>query len=153
MPASSKDGPIVNYNGEIYTQDDNIYIKKDDQSKNIILCFDGTENEFGPKPFTNVLKLFRLLERDNKNQLCYYQPGIGSSYHADLDDSFERSFKSTTLSRISNRFDAFVAFTLENHVMTAYSFLSKVYNTNDKIYLFGFRYVCIKYDCPWKKMF
>lgn len=144
MTYNSSDDPIISYNGSSYSANDNVRIIKDTQSKNIVFCFDGTENEFGPLPFTNVLKLFRILERDNRSQLCYYQPGIGSTYHADLDDAFRKSFKSTTLSRINNRFDAIVAFTLENHVMTAYSFLARVYNTGDKIYLFGFRYVsCI----------
>ncbi|RCK58121.1 hypothetical protein Cantr_06383 [Candida viswanathii] len=138
MSSSSYDEPVIGYNGVIYRAGEDINLTSASQTKNIVMCFDGTENEFGPQPFTNVLKIFRMLERDNLNQLCYYQPGIGSSYHADLDDSFEISFKSTTLSRISNRLDAFVAFTLEKHVMTAYSFLAKVFNTGDKVYLFGF---------------
>lgn len=29
--------------------------------KNIILCFDGTRENFGPQPFTNILKLYNLL--------------------------------------------------------------------------------------------
>lgn len=42
--------------------------------KNIILCFDGTSEEFGPGPFTNVLKFFRMLDRTHdEKQIVYYQ--------------------------------------------------------------------------------
>lgn len=45
--------------------------------KNIILCLDGTANSFGAGPETNVLKLFRMLEKDSPNQLVYYQREYG----------------------------------------------------------------------------
>ncbi|EMG50518.1 hypothetical protein G210_2568 [Candida maltosa Xu316] len=140
---SSSEKPIITINGKEYSQEDiqqqTTQFGQNGTSKSIILCFDGTENEFGPKPFTNVLKLFRILDRDDPNQICYYQPGIGSSYGPDTDLSTARGFTSTTLAKISNRVDSFIAFTLEKHVMAAYSFLSAVYNPTDKIYLFGFR--------------
>lgn len=45
-----------------------------DQGKNIILCFDGTSEKFGPDPFSNVLKFFRMLDRTKYDQqLVYYQ--------------------------------------------------------------------------------
>lgn len=46
--------------------------------KNIVMCFDGTAEKFGPDPFTNVLKFFRLLEnQDPATQIVYYQRKFG----------------------------------------------------------------------------
>ncbi len=44
-------------------------------ARTIILCFDGTGNEYDAK-VTNVVKLYSLLRKDSKNQLCYYQVSI-----------------------------------------------------------------------------
>ena len=46
-------------------------------AKNIIVCCDGTGNEYGPEN-TNVVKLFRVLKRDYINQIAYYDPGVGT---------------------------------------------------------------------------
>jgi len=47
--------------------------------RTIVLCFDGTGNEFSDN-ITNVLKLYQLLKKeDDKKQLCYYQTGIGTN--------------------------------------------------------------------------
>ncbi len=43
--------------------------------RTIILCFDGTGNEYEDK-VTNVVKLYSLLKKDSKNQLCYYQVSV-----------------------------------------------------------------------------
>jgi uncharacterized protein (DUF2235 family) len=45
--------------------------------RNLVLCLDGTSNKFCEKN-TNVVKLFALLQTD-KDQLVYYDSGIGSS--------------------------------------------------------------------------
>ncbi|HEY4833410.1 MAG TPA: DUF2235 domain-containing protein, partial [Bradyrhizobium sp.] len=44
--------------------------------KNIVICCDGTGNEIGSN-ISNVLKLFRVLEKD-AGQRVYYHPGIGT---------------------------------------------------------------------------
>lgn len=44
------------------------------KGKNIVMCLDGTNETFGPAPHTNVLRLFKLLERaDPASQISYYQ--------------------------------------------------------------------------------
>jgi uncharacterized protein (DUF2235 family) len=44
-----------------------------------VLCFDGTGNKFsGTQSDSNILKLYRMLERSGDNQYHYYQPGIGT---------------------------------------------------------------------------
>ena len=45
-------------------------------SKNIIICCDGTGNEYGPNN-TNVVHLYELLVRDDE-QIAFYDPGVGT---------------------------------------------------------------------------
>lgn len=45
-----------------------------DEYVKLILCFDGTGNTFsGTNADTNVVKILRKLDRNNKNQFHYYQ--------------------------------------------------------------------------------
>ena len=47
--------------------------------KKFILCFDGTGNKFsGTDADSNILKIYRMLDRDDNSQFHYYQPGIGT---------------------------------------------------------------------------
>ena len=46
-------------------------------SKNIVICCDGTANEF-KKDGTNVVKLFSTLIKDPAVQATYYHPGVGT---------------------------------------------------------------------------
>src|SRR5215510_6386452 len=46
-------------------------------AKNVVLCCDGTANEFA-EDRTNVVKLFFTLERDPSRQVAYYHPGLGT---------------------------------------------------------------------------
>ena len=44
----------------------------------LVLCFDGTNYEFGREP-TNVVRLIQVLDRDrSKRQRLYYDPGVGT---------------------------------------------------------------------------
>ena len=50
--------------------------------KNIVVCCDGTGNEYG-RNNTNVVEIFVLAEKD-EGQVVYYDPGIGTGgweYH------------------------------------------------------------------------
>jgi Uncharacterized alpha/beta hydrolase domain (DUF2235) len=44
--------------------------------KKIVVCIDGTGNEYGPNN-TNVVALFEKVVRD-KDQIAYYDPGVGT---------------------------------------------------------------------------
>lgn len=44
--------------------------------KNIVVCCDGTGNEYGTNN-TNVVEMYEPVIRD-KNQIAYYDPGIGT---------------------------------------------------------------------------
>src|SRR3954447_25307165 len=49
------------------------------QRKKFILCFDGTGNKFsGTDADSNILKIYRMLDRSDDTQFHYYQPGIGT---------------------------------------------------------------------------
>lgn len=44
------------------------------RTKKIILCFDGTGNKFsGTVADSNILKIYRMLDRGDPDQLHYYQ--------------------------------------------------------------------------------
>lgn len=46
-------------------------------SRNLVVCCDGTNNQFGPEN-TNVLRLVEVLVQDPQRQLVYYDPGVGT---------------------------------------------------------------------------
>lgn len=49
------------------------------RKRKFILCFDGTGNKFsGTDADSNILKIYRLLDRNEDDQFHYYQPGIGT---------------------------------------------------------------------------
>lgn len=45
--------------------------------KNIVICYDGTGNEFGDHN-SNVVKLYSTLILDGRTQIGYYHPGVGT---------------------------------------------------------------------------
>jgi uncharacterized protein (DUF2235 family) len=57
---------------------DKIYkLTVDTMAKNIVICIDGTGNEFG-NTNSNVVKLFSTLRFDDCSQIAYYHPGLGT---------------------------------------------------------------------------
>jgi uncharacterized protein (DUF2235 family) len=57
--------------------------------KNIVICCDGTANEFA-KDDTNVVKLYYALEHDPSQQVTYYHPGLGTMEPAGALTTFTR---------------------------------------------------------------
>jgi uncharacterized protein (DUF2235 family) len=98
-------------------------------SKRIILCLDGTNNQYDATN-TNVVKLYAMLDRAAADQIAYYQPGIGTMAPAGMWSKFHRWF--------ITRLDLAVAWLLEDHVTLAYRFLMRYYEDGDRIYIFGF---------------
>ncbi|KAG7194632.1 uncharacterized protein KQ657_004308 [Scheffersomyces spartinae] len=96
-------------------------------NKNIVLFLDGTSNEFGTNPYTNVLRLFQMTLMDEKSQVCYYQPGIGARFEAESEDNV-----------VTNMIDEAIATSLSRHVVAAYNYIVSQYKPGDRIYLFGF---------------
>lgn len=104
--------------------------------KNLVLCFDGTRENFGPRPITNVLKLYQILKNDDdRTQMCYYQPGVGTEADFDPVVDVRRKFTSSHLRNIT---DAMFASSVEHHIVTGYIFLMENYEAGDQIFMFGF---------------
>ncbi|OTA61113.1 hypothetical protein K449DRAFT_423100 [Hypoxylon sp. EC38] len=107
------------------------------EAKKLILCFDGTGNTFtGSNADTNVVKILNSLDRNDPNQLHYYQTGIGT--YGINETSANKSWFGQMRSSISQTIDQGLGMTFDAHVMAGYRFLMRYYDTGDKIYMFGF---------------
>lgn len=99
-------------------------------AKNIVICCDGTSNEFA-KDHTNVVKLFWCLDHANPDaQVAYYHPGVGT-----MEPPGAFTSVSTALTKLAGL--AFGAFLL-NDVRDAYVFLMNTYEPDDRVFVFGF---------------
>ncbi|KAI0388735.1 hypothetical protein F5Y17DRAFT_463425 [Xylariaceae sp. FL0594] len=103
----------------------------------LVLCFDGTGNKFrGDDSDSNILKIFRCLDREAGDQYHYYQPGIGtyivstSLSHTSMGARFRSWYLKAKDSAIGSSFD--------QHVVGGYRFLMRFYSPGDEIYFFGF---------------
>lgn len=97
--------------------------------KNIIVCFDGTGNQFGERN-SNVVNLYRVLRRDMQSQIAYYDPGVGTMSDPEVKAPLAR--------KISKYFGLAFGYGLETNIFEAYSYLMDNYQPKDKIFLFGF---------------
>ncbi len=95
--------------------------------KNIVICFDGTGNDFNGK-ITNVAKFARLSEYIDNKQVIFYHPGVGTS------GFFRKWTKNTLKSTMGKAFGWGIADVL----IDAYKFLMSGYEDGDLIYLIGF---------------
>lgn len=98
-------------------------------AKNIVICCDGTGNEFGGDCNSNVVKLYTTLIIDG-SQVGYYYPGVGTMASPTAQNWVEKQW-----SQIKGL--AFGAGLLSN-VGGAYRYLMDVYADGDHVYLFGF---------------
>src|SRR5262245_66460078 len=96
--------------------------------KNIVVCCDGTDNEIATDS-TNVLRLFRMLERDHR-QVAYYDGGVGTLV--------DPAAISTVRKYFSRRLDAAIGLRVRENVIAAYRFLARTYEPGDRLYFFGF---------------
>jgi len=98
-------------------------------SRNIVLCCDGTANEFA-RDRTNVVKLFYTLDQDPSAQLSYYHPGVGT---------MEAMGAITTAGRkITKLLGQAIGYGLEADIRDAYVFLMNNFQEGDRLFLFGF---------------
>lgn len=97
--------------------------------KNIVVCCDGTANEFA-RDRTNVIKLYSTLVHDTDAQVAYYHPGIGTMEPFGALSPITRTF-----TRVLGK--AF-GYGLKGDIRDAYVFLMQTYQPGDSIYLFGF---------------
>lgn len=105
--------------------------------RKLILCFDGTGNKFhGDDSDSNILKIFRMLDRNADDQYHYYQPGIGT--YIVSSSLSHTSLKGRIRSWYQKAKDSAVGSSFDQHVVGGYRFLMRFYNPGDDIYMFGF---------------
>lgn len=94
--------------------------------KNIIICCDGTGNEYG-KDNTNLVQTSEVTIRDDQ-QIVYYDPGVGTG-------GWEYNEESGILRSTS---DLATGKGLQKNVTDAYIYLMNEYEDGDQVFLFGF---------------
>src|SRR5690242_3527594 len=97
-------------------------------SKNIILCCDGTNNQFDGD-HTLVIRMHKIA-RYSSTQVTFYHPGVGT-----MPESWLRTQIGKRWSLIAGL--AFGRGFIPN-LEDAYCYLMKVYEPGDKIFAFGF---------------
>ena len=101
---------------------------RDNMSKTIVICCDGTCND-ATSDVTKVLRVFRSLRRDAQ-QICYYDGGVGT-----LVDPTAISYCQKFIRR---KIDMAIGYSLRENFCKAYRLLTRHYEPDDRIYLFGF---------------
>jgi len=113
--------------------------------KKIVLCCDGTGNEFDPPDpdpankragkNSNVVKLYTALQIDN-DQVGYYHPGVGTMGAPTATHWWSRDWSKIKGLAFGDGF--------RENVLDAYRYLMEVFNDNgghgneDEVYIFGF---------------
>ncbi|KAJ3864741.1 hypothetical protein EV359DRAFT_40394 [Lentinula novae-zelandiae] len=105
-------------------------IPRSHDHRTLVLCFDGTGDQFD-EDNSNVVNLFSLLKKDDPSQqLVYYQSGIGTYTIPQIAQPW--------MAKLHKAADMMVGIHLNAHVMTGYEFLMQNYKIGDKICIFGF---------------
>jgi len=98
--------------------------------RNLILCFDGTGDQFDADN-SNIVEFFSMLKRDDRSrQLVYYQAGIGTYTIPQIAKPWTAKFQKTM--------DMMIGIHLDAHIMGGYEFLMQNFQAGDKIFIFGF---------------
>ena len=98
-------------------------------AKNIVICCDGTGNEFGDHN-SNVVKLYSTLVIDGKRQVGYYHPGVGTMGAPTAHNKISKAW-SVVMGL------AFGTGLLAN-VGDAFRYIMNVYEEGDNVFIFGF---------------
>ena len=86
--------------------------------KNIVIFSDGTCNE-GDKGYpTNVNKMYQVVKRRCKEQVAFYDPGVGTDFHKITGAAF--------------------GIGISKNIRECYEYLVDYYESGAKIFLFGF---------------
>jgi uncharacterized protein (DUF2235 family) len=96
--------------------------------KNIVVCCDGTGNEYGVEN-SNVVELYWTLSAEEK-QIAYYHPGVGTMGSRNALSAVGRWWTEV-------RGKAF-GYGFSENIADVYSFLMKEFVPGDQIYIFGF---------------
>ncbi|KAJ7785468.1 hypothetical protein B0H14DRAFT_3584296 [Mycena olivaceomarginata] len=130
LPASPQGSSFTQHPQNGLTQPQSAVIPPDHPFRTLVLCFDGTGDQFD-NDNSNIVHLFSMLPKgDRTKQMVYYQAGIGTYTSPQIATPF--------WSKISKFVDEAVAWNLDAHVMGGYEFLMQNYTANDRICIFGF---------------
>lgn len=69
-------------------------------AKNIVICCDGTSNQYAAHN-TNVIKLYGVLSNDPAKQITYYHPGLGTMEAVGAITNFSKKLRSSSGSRLA----------------------------------------------------
>ncbi len=97
--------------------------------RNIVLCLDGTSNEFADD-LTNVAKLTYALEKDRDKQLVFYNPGLGTMAAP--------GFPMPIGGRLSRWAGLAFGYGIKEDIADAYCFVMNHWQPGDTLFLFGF---------------
>ncbi|KAJ7621997.1 hypothetical protein DFH06DRAFT_1009614 [Mycena polygramma] len=98
--------------------------------RTLVLCFDGTGDQFDLDN-SNIVQFFSMLPKgDRTKQMVYYQAGIGTYTTPQIATPY--------MATVSKFIDMCIAWDLDAHVMGGYEFLMQNYTANDRICIFGF---------------
>jgi uncharacterized protein (DUF2235 family) len=97
-------------------------------ARQIVICCDGTGNEFGDR-LSNVIKIYKMLKQDS-NQFTYYHPGVGTmGAHNAL----------TSIGKWWTRIIGLAfGYGISENIAEAYEFLMNNFQPGDQLYVFGF---------------
>lgn len=103
-----------------------------EESRNLVVCCDGTGNIWGSSYDSNVVHLVRWCEK-NAQQMVYYDPGVGTA------DSFpDVDWIDRFIHRVKLLAGLALGRGIYENIEQAYEFLVHNYREGDKIFLFGF---------------
>lgn len=96
--------------------------------KNIVICCDGTGNQFGEQN-SNVVKLYKTLIC-NANQVAYYHPGVGTMGARNA---------LTQIGKLWTRLIGLAfGYGISDNIADAYQFLMREFAPGDRLFVFGF---------------
>lgn len=98
-------------------------------AKNIVICIDGTGNEFGNRN-SNVVKLYSALDCNDEHQLAFYHPGLGTMGSPNALSTFSQWWTKV--------FGLAFGFGISAALEDCYTFLMEHYEDGDSIFIFGF---------------
>ncbi|KAF8644105.1 hypothetical protein AX16_008690 [Volvariella volvacea WC 439] len=129
-PANGKLASGLSSKGVEVKEDVVTWIPATHDKRTLVLCFDGTGDQFDADN-SNIVELFGALKKDDPDkQMVYYQAGIGTWTSPQI--------ATPMVAGISKKLDEAIAWNLDAHIMDGYEFLMQNYKVGDRICLFGF---------------
>ena len=98
-------------------------------ARNIVICIDGTGNEFGANN-SNVIKLYSVLKRDDASQIAFYHPGLGTMGAPNAVTKFQQWWTRTC--------GLAFGYGLSSALEDCYTYLMEQFEEDDTIFIFGF---------------